>query len=67
MKTLALIADDKAAAINGGFLNTTNFTQNQTASSGPAILGFSSASAGQSINVGNTGSALFGIGYLRFG
>lgn len=69
MKTLAFIADDKAAAINGGFLNTTYFQQNQTATSGSVgnlSIGTSSASAFQGVAVGNTGTAFVGIGAFRF-
>lgn len=67
MKTLTLIADDKAAAINGGFFNTTSFQQNQTSTSGSGgIFGTSSASSFQAIAVGNTGTALVGIGAFRF-
>ena len=70
MTTLALIADDKAEVINGGFMNSTYFQQNQTATSGNATAGAfalasSSATANQGIAVGNTGTAVVGIGAFR--
>ncbi len=60
MKTLSIIADDKAAAINGGFLNT---TFNQYGQTGGTASGAGSARLFK--NEANTGQGLFvGIGKL---
>ena len=59
MTHIAILSDDKAQAINGGFRNRTVFNQSTTATS--SGLG-SSATALQGVAVGNTGTAFVGIG-----
>lgn len=57
MKTLALISDEKAAAINGGLKIRNSTTFSQVAKRGSDALLFQ--------NVGSTGNALLAVGGVQ--
>jgi hypothetical protein len=56
------ISDKNAESLNGGFLNTT-FNQTTTGGAGGFFVSPGGAAGTNVQNVGNTGIALFGIGY----